>query len=292
MKKYTKIILYCLEILMLIFIIIGNKFWMNGWSNTLRIIIYVGTILLVILATILLILKKEELFKLVFTGTMIFFILFYALVIVNKVFGLDGINSDEEKIEHIINLIQKTGAYGKIVFVLLQILQVVVLPLPALLCYVSGVMIYGPLEAFILSSIGVFIGSMICYAIGRFCGRKIVHWLAGDKIDKYLDILSTRGKGPFVIMQLLPFFPDDVLCILAGVTNMNFWFYLMTMLVIRPIVIAVYCFLGSGSIIPFSGWGIPVWILIFMIFITLGILTYKYQDKIDEWFLNHKTIKK
>lgn len=292
MKKYTKIILYCLEILMLIFIIIGNKFWMNGWSNTLRIIIYVGTILLVILATILLILKKEELFKLVFTGTMIFFILFYALVIVNKVFGLDGINSDEEKIEHIINLIQKTGAYGKIVFVLLQILQVVVLPLPALLCYVSGVMIYGPLEAFILSSIGVFIGSMICYAIGRFCGRKIVHWLAGDKIDKYLDILSTRGKGPFVIMQLLPFFPDDVLCILAGVTNMNFWFYLMTMLVIRPIVIAVYCFLGSGSIIPFSGWGIPVWILIFMIFITLGILTYKYQDKIDEWFLKHKTIKK
>lgn len=277
---------------MLIFIIIGNKFWMNGWSNTLRIIIYVGTILLVILATILLILKKEELFKLVFTGTMIFFILFYALVIVNKVFGLDGINSDEEKIEHIINLIQKTGAYGKIVFVLLQILQVVVLPLPALLCYVSGVMIYGPLEAFILSSIGVFIGSMICYAIGRFCGRKIVHWLAGDKIDKYLDILSTRGKGPFVIMQLLPFFPDDVLCILAGVTNMNFWFYLMTMLVIRPIVIAVYCFLGSGSIIPFSGWGIPVWILIFMIFITLGILTYKYQDKIDEWFLKHKTIKK
>lgn len=292
MKKYTKIILYCLEILMLIFIIIGNKFWMNGWSNTLRIIIYVGTIILVILATILLILKKEELFKLVFTGTMIFFILFYALVIVNKVFDLDGINSDEEKIEHIINLIQKTGAYGKIVFVLLQILQVVVLPLPALLCYVSGVMIYGPLEAFILSSIGVFIGSMICYAIGRFCGRKIVHWLAGDKIDKYLDILSTRGKGPFVIMQLLPFFPDDVLCILAGVTNMNFWFYLMTMLVIRPIVIAVYCFLGSGSIIPFSGWGIPVWILIFMIFITLGILTYKYQDKIDEWFLKHKTIKK
>lgn len=292
MNKYTKIILYCLEILMLIFIFIGNKLWMNGWSNILRIIIYIVTILLAILATILLVLKKEELFKLIFTGTIIFFILLYALVIVNRVFNLDGISSDEEKIEHIIELIQKTGSYGKIVFVLLQILQVVVLPLPALLCYVSGVMIYGPLEAFILSSIGVFIGSMICYAIGRFCGRKVVHWLVGDKMDKYLNILSTRGKGPFVIMQLLPFFPDDVLCILAGVTNMNFWFYLIVMLVIRPLVIAVYCFFGSGAIIPFSGWGIPVWILIFVVFIILGILTYKYQDKIDEWFLKHKTIKK
>ena len=93
-------------------------------------------------------------------------------------------------------------------------------------------------------------------------------------------------------MQLLPFFPDDVLCILAGVTNMNFWFYLIIMLVIRPIVIAVYCFFGSGTIIPFSGWGIPVWILVFVVFIVIGILTYKYQDKIDEWFLKHKTIKK
>lgn len=151
---------------MLVFIFIGNKLWMNGWSNILRIIIYIITILLMIITLVLLILKKEELFKLVFTGTIIFFILFYALVIVNKVFNLDGISSDEEKVEHIIKLIQKTGPYGKIVFVLLQILQVVVLPLPALLCYVSGVMIYGPLEAFVLSSIGVFIGSMfflLCY---------------------------------------------------------------------------------------------------------------------------------
>lgn len=138
---------------------------MNGWSNILRIIIYIVTILLAILATILLVLKKEELFKLIFTGTIIFFILLYALVIVNRVFNLDGISSDEEKIEHIIELIQRTGSYGKIVFVLLQILQVVVLPLPALLCYVSGVMIYGPLEAFILSSIGVFywINDLLCY---------------------------------------------------------------------------------------------------------------------------------
>lgn len=123
---------------MLVFIFIGNKLWMNGWSNILRIIIYIITILLMIITLVLLILKKEELFKLIFTGTIIFFILFYALVIVNKVFNLDGISSDEEKVEHIIKLIQKTGPYGKIVFVLLQILQVVVLPLPALLCYVSG----------------------------------------------------------------------------------------------------------------------------------------------------------
>lgn len=276
---------------MLLLITIGSALWMKGWSNVFKIIIYILASIVFVISTITFLLKKEEIFKLLFVGVALFFIMFYALILVNKVFNLDAIDSDEKKLEHIIKLIQSTGPYGKIVFVLLQILQVIVLPLPALLCYVSGVMIYGSLEAFILSSIGVFIGSMICYAIGKFCGRGVVHWLAGDKMDKYLQILSNRGKGPFIIMQILPFFPDDVLCILAGVTNMNFWFYLVVMILIRPLVIAIYCFFGSGSIIPFSGWGIPVWIVIFVIFGIIGILTYKYQDKIDNLFMTKKVKK-
>ena len=291
MKKHLNIILFIIEIIMLLLITIGSALWMKGWSNVFKIIIYILASIVFVISTITFLLKKEEIFKLLFVGVALFFIMFYALILVNKVFNLDAIDSDEKKLEHIIKLIQSTGPYGKIVFVLLQILQVVVLPLPALLCYVSGVMIYGSLEAFILSSIGVFIGSMICYAIGKFCGRGVVHWLAGDKMDKYLQILSNRGKGPFIIMQILPFFPDDVLCILAGVTNMNFWFYLVVMILIRPLVIAIYCFFGSGSIIPFSGWGIPVWIVIFVIFGIIGILTYKYQDKIDNLFMTKKVKK-
>ncbi len=291
MKKHLNIILFIIEVIMLLLITIGSALWMKGWSNVFKIIIYILASIVFAISTITFLLKKEEIFKLLFVGVALFFIMFYALILVNKVFNLDAIDSDEKKLEHIIKLIQSTGPYGKIVFVLLQILQVVVLPLPALLCYVSGVMIYGSLEAFILSSIGVFIGSMICYAIGKFCGRGVVHWLAGDKMDKYLQILSNRGKGPFIIMQILPFFPDDVLCILAGVTNMNFWFYLVVMILIRPLVIAIYCFFGSGSIIPFSGWGIPVWIVIFVIFGIIGILTYKYQDKIDNLFMTKKVKK-
>lgn len=291
MKKHLNIILFIIEVIMLLLITIGSALWMKGWSNVFKIIIYILASIVFVISTITFLLKKEEIFKLLFVGVALFFIMLYALILVNKVFNLDAIDSDEKKLEHIIKLIQSTGPYGKIVFVLLQILQVVVLPLPALLCYVSGVMIYGSLEAFILSSIGVFIGSMICYAIGKFCGRGVVHWLAGDKMDKYLQILSNRGKGPFIIMQILPFFPDDVLCILAGVTNMNFWFYLVVMILIRPLVIAIYCFFGSGSIIPFSGWGIPVWIVIFVIFGIIGILTYKYQDKIDNLFMTKKVKK-
>ena len=45
-------------------------------------------------------------------------------------------------------------------------------------------------------------------------------------------------------------------------------------------MIAVYSFFGSGQIIPFSGWGIPVWIAIFCITLVLFLLLNKYKNKL------------
>ena len=58
------------------------------------------------------------------------------------------------------------------------------------------------------------------------------------------------------------------------------------MLLVRPIIIALYCYLGTGSIIPFSGWGIPVWIAIFAVCVVLAVLSFKYQDRIEKWLVS------
>ena len=91
-------------------------------------------------------------------------------------------------------------------------------------------------------------------------------------------------------MQILPFFPDDILCLVAGLTKMNFPFFLVTMVLVRPAIVATYCYLGSGELIPFSGWGIPVWIAIAVVCVVLAVLSFKYQDKIEGW-LKSKTDK-
>ena len=153
------------------------------------------------------------------------------------------------------------------VYVLVQILQVVILPLPALVCYVPGVYIWGAGIATLLASAGVLIGALICYFLGRMFGRRVVEWIAGkDNTDKYADYLGKRGKILFVMMQILPFFPDDILCLIAGLTR-------------------------SGTIIPFSGWGIPVWIAIALACVVLAVLSFKYEDKIKD-FLKRLVSKK
>ena len=73
---------------------------------------------------------------------------------------------------------------------------------------------------------------------------------------------------------------------------MNFAFFFVTMLVVRPLIIAAYCYLGSGEIIPFTGWGIAVWICIFAVCIVLAVLSWKYQEKFENWLVSKFSKKK
>ena len=67
----------------------------------------------------------------------------------------------------------------------------------------------------------------------------------------------------FYLRLIFPFFPDDILCIVAGLIKMRFRFFLLAVFICRTISIAVICFLGTGELIPFSGIGIPLWIALF-----------------------------
>ena len=87
-------------------------------------------------------------------------------------------------------------------------------------------------------------------------------------------------------MQVFPFFPDDILCLVAGMTKMSFKFFFITMLIARPLAIIPTCYLGGGTIIPYSGWGLIVWGTLIVLMIALFVLSYKYQNKIEQFVIN------
>lgn len=83
---------------------------------------------------------------------------------------------------------------------------------------------------------------------------------------------------------VLTIFPDDTLCIVAGTTAMNFKFFALSVLFARPLTIAFISFFGSGKIIPYKGWGIPVWIGI----IAVCILAAVFAPKIKKNYSTHQ----
>lgn len=282
MKNSAKIIMLSIIAALCIYIILGAVYLMYGWSLAVRVAIYSAGGAGIAAGLVFFIIKKDALLKTLFVLVIFAALVFTALIILNCTAHLNELGSDYEKVNRLTAIIKSAGGWAMAVYVLVQILQVVILPLPAVVCYLPGTYLFGPLKATLLASLGVLIGALLCYVIGRFFGRRIVEWIAGkETTDKYADYLGRRGKVLFVIMQILPFFPDDILCMIAGLTKMNFPFFLVTMILVRPAIVATYCYLGSGDIIPFSGWGIPVWIAIFAVCIVLAVLSFKYQDKIE-----------
>ncbi len=182
--------------------------------------------------------------------------------------------------------ILSTKEKGVFIYIILQLMQVVFLPIPASVICIVGSLIYGPLLGGIYCCIGVLLGSYISFFLGRFFGYKLVSWVVGkDNVDKYASIIKTRGVFFLGLAFLLPMFPDDILCFIAGITKLSvkqfFWIALIT----RPIGVICMSYFGGGYIIPFSGWGIYAWIGILILALILIFVLYKWQTQIQDFIL-------
>lgn len=148
-------------------------------------------------------------------------------------------------VEELKKIIQGAGFYSYSIFVLIQFLQVTILPIPGIVTTIVGVILFGPIISFFLSLLAILLGSISAFFIGKSLGIKVLHWAIGKEKAESLSNKLKKGKYVFFLMMLFPFFPDDILCMLAGVINMDFKFFLYTNLITRTIGIFSTCFLGS-----------------------------------------------
>lgn len=188
--------------------------------------------------------------------------------------------------------IAQFGNMAVFLYILFCFLQVVILPVPGSATVAAGVALFGPLKCSIYSFIGITLGSVVAFAIGRWIGEKAVRWIVGkDTLEKWLN--KVKGKDYLIlsIMFLLPMFPDDVLCFVAGLSSMT-WPYFLIMITITR----VSSILGTAysiGLIPFTTWwGILIWIAIGILVILAFWAVCKYSDKIDYFIKNKLKIKR
>ena len=76
-----------------------------------------------------------------------------------------------------------------IIFILLQIAQVVFPVIPGGASCLAGVLAFGPLLGFIYNYIGLVLGSLVAFLLSRIYGIKIVEKLFSEEtINKYKTI--------------------------------------------------------------------------------------------------------
>ncbi len=180
-------------------------------------------------------------------------------------------------------LILSLGFWGRFAFVFFQFLQVTYLPIPSPILIIAGSIIYRPFQATILSLAGILLGSAFAFFLGKVFGYRLVKFMVGQESAKKWRSFLNNCKFSFVLMMLLPCFPDDILCLVAGLTDMSWGFFMTTQFVTRPIAIFLVSYFSSGQIIPYHGWGLIVWGVIIISSLVLIYLSSKYSQNIENF---------
>ena len=143
------------------------------------------------------------------------------------------------------SLVQQAAFFGPLLFIALQIVQVVVPIIPGGISLAAGVLIFGPITGFMYNYIGIVLGSMLAFILGRRFGKPLIHHLISQKTyERYIGWLDNQNRFTklFALAIFLPVAPDDVLCLLAGLTKMSFKTFTLIILLAKPATIFLYSY--------------------------------------------------
>lgn len=135
------------------------------------------------------------------------------------------------------------GVVAPLLFMLVQLLQVTLAVIPGGASCTVGVLLFGPVMGFVYNYFSICAGSFINFLLARKFGHKFVRTFGGEELmDKYIGKLEAHEHFDrwFAAAIFLPFFPDDFLCMLAGLTHMTTRRFAAILLLGKPASIALY----------------------------------------------------
>lgn len=142
------------------------------------------------------------------------------------------------------------GKWSGLIFILIQIAQVVVPIIPGAVSCVAGIIIFGPWVGFLYNYIGICIGSILVFLLSKKYGKDFVKGIIGEKsYKKYIGWIDRGRKFDtmFALAIFFPVAPDDLLCYIAGLTKMKIEKFVAIIILGKPMSIALYS-LGLTSI--------------------------------------------
>ena len=123
------------------------------------------------------------------------FVIFTIFLISVITCGIIFSSQIKEKItfESVRNFVGENKIVSSLLFILLQVLQVVVFIIPGDVINATGGFVFNIFLGSILSFIGVVIGSLIAFYISRFLGYNFVNkFIKKEKLDKIVSFFETN----------------------------------------------------------------------------------------------------
>ncbi|MFH1035479.1 MAG: TVP38/TMEM64 family protein [Pseudomonadota bacterium] len=126
------------------------------------------------------------------------------------------------------------GPWAPAVFIIFQISQVFIAPIPGELVGAVGGYVFGWLPAMIYSTIGLSVGSWINFSVARAVGRSFVErTIPPQYLERVSYLMERQGVMASFIFFVIPGFPKDYLCFILGLSPMSLRTFLLVCLIGR-----------------------------------------------------------
>jgi uncharacterized membrane protein YdjX (TVP38/TMEM64 family) len=135
-----------------------------------------------------------------------------------KIRGWAGLIADREWVRA---AVESCGWAAPLAFIGIQITQVIAAPVPGEATGFIGGYLFGTMQGFLYSSIGLAIGSLVNFGIGRFLGERFVRRLIPEEKFKRIDrLINRQGVIAVFLMFIIPGFPKDYLSLALGLSTL------------------------------------------------------------------------
>jgi uncharacterized membrane protein YdjX (TVP38/TMEM64 family) len=192
--------------------------------------------------------------------------------------GLWGVLTDHERLVSFVR--EHDTENTTLIFVALQVAQVLVAPIPGEVTGFAGGVLFGPLRGVAYSTIGLSLGSWLAFTIARLLGRPLVERLVSrDIMNRYDYVMGHRGLLVAFLLFLLPGFPKDYLCYLLGLGHMRLWHFLAISTVGRLFGTVLITFAGAY----FQARRYMELSVVVGLSLLLILFIMVYRKRIDDW---------
>lgn len=185
--------------------------------------------------------------------------------------------------ELVMNAIDALGVYGPLLGCLFIVLESIIPPLPLFVFITINFVAFGNVLGFVISWLCTCIGCFISYYLVKIFLR---NWVVGKiknvkLLNNCMNYFESLSLAQVTVILSIPFTPAFMMNIAAGLVNMNFKKFAVSILISKIFLVYFWGVIGTGLLDSLKNPSSIITVIIMMVIAYLVSIVIKKVFKID-----------